>query len=164
MVLPYIKMNPPQVYMCSPFWTPLPLPSPYHPSGSSQCTSPKHPILWISVFLNAQTWCFLGTLSSFLGERFLWLFVLVLFLKKYLFVYLVASGLHCVVWVLSLRCMDSLVVAHVHQSWGSVVRAHGLSCSAACGILVPRPGIKPTSPALQGRFLTTGPPPEYLHH
>jgi len=37
-------MNPPQVYMCSPSWTPLPPPSPYHPSGSSQCTSPKQPI------------------------------------------------------------------------------------------------------------------------
>ena len=36
-------MNPPQVYMCSPSWTLLPPPSPFHPSGSSQCTSPKHP-------------------------------------------------------------------------------------------------------------------------
>ena len=44
LVLPYIKMNPPQVYMCSPSWTPLPPPSPYHPSVSSQCTSPKHPV------------------------------------------------------------------------------------------------------------------------
>ena len=42
-VLPYISMNPPQVYTYSPFWTPHPPPSPYHPSGSSQCTSPKHP-------------------------------------------------------------------------------------------------------------------------
>ena len=33
-------MNPPQVYMCSPSWTLLPPPSPFHPSGSSQCTSP----------------------------------------------------------------------------------------------------------------------------
>ena len=44
MVLPYINMNPPQVYTCSLFWTPLLPPSPYHPSGSSQCTSPKHPV------------------------------------------------------------------------------------------------------------------------
>ena len=28
-------MNPPWVYMCSPSWTPLPPPSPSHPSGSS---------------------------------------------------------------------------------------------------------------------------------
>ena len=41
---PYINMNLPRVYMCSPSWTPLPPPSPYHPSGSSQCTSPKHPV------------------------------------------------------------------------------------------------------------------------
>ena len=44
MVLPYIKMNLPQVYMCSPSWTLHPPSSPYHPSGSSQCTSPKHPV------------------------------------------------------------------------------------------------------------------------
>ena len=34
----------------------------------------------------------------------------------------------------------------------------GLGCPAACGILVPRPGIEPVSPALEGGFLTTGPP------
>ena len=36
-------MNPSQVYMCSASWTLLSPPSPDHPSGSSQCTSPKHP-------------------------------------------------------------------------------------------------------------------------
>ena len=41
---PYINMNLPRVYMCSPSWTPLPRPSRYHPSGSSQCTSPEHPV------------------------------------------------------------------------------------------------------------------------
>ena len=44
LVLPYIDMNPPLVYMRSPSWTPLPPPSLYHPSGSSQCTSPEHPV------------------------------------------------------------------------------------------------------------------------
>ena len=44
LVLPNIEMNPPQVYLCSPSWTFLPPPSPYPPSGSSQCTSPKHPV------------------------------------------------------------------------------------------------------------------------
>ena len=43
-VLPYINMHPPRVYTCSPSWTPLPPPSPYHPSGSSQCTSPRLPV------------------------------------------------------------------------------------------------------------------------
>ena len=44
LVLQYIKINLPQVYMCSPSWTHLPPPSPYHPSESSQCTSPEHPV------------------------------------------------------------------------------------------------------------------------
>ena len=44
LVLPYINMHLPRVYTCSPSWTPLPPPSPYHPSGSSQCTSPKLPV------------------------------------------------------------------------------------------------------------------------
>ena len=44
LVLPNIKMNPPQVCMCSPSRTPLPPSSPYPPSGLSQCTSPKHPV------------------------------------------------------------------------------------------------------------------------
>ena len=42
-------MNPPQVYMCSPSWTLLPPPSLFHPSGSSQCTSPKHPVSWATL-------------------------------------------------------------------------------------------------------------------
>ena len=40
-------MNLLQVYMCSPSWTLLPPPSLYHSPGSSQCTSPKHPVLCI---------------------------------------------------------------------------------------------------------------------
>ena len=44
LVLPYINMNPPWVYTCSPSWNLLPPPSPYHRSGSSQCTSPEHPV------------------------------------------------------------------------------------------------------------------------
>ena len=38
--LPYIDMNLPWVHMCSPFWIPLPPPSPSHPSMSFQCTIP----------------------------------------------------------------------------------------------------------------------------
>ena len=41
LVLPYIDMNPPRVYMSSQSWTPLPPPTPYHLSGSSPCTSPR---------------------------------------------------------------------------------------------------------------------------
>ena len=37
-------MNLPWVYTCPPCWSPIPPPSPSHPSGSSQCTSPEHPV------------------------------------------------------------------------------------------------------------------------
>ena len=46
-----VKMNPPQLYMCSPSCTLLPPPSPYHPSGLSQCTSPQHPVSCIETGL-----------------------------------------------------------------------------------------------------------------
>ena len=52
----------------------------------------------------------------------------------------------CGMRALLLRCVSSVVVAR------------GFSCPATCGILVPRPMIEPTSPALEGRFFTTGPP------
>ena len=42
---PYIDMNQPWVYMCPPSWITLPPPSPSHPSGSCECTSPEHPVL-----------------------------------------------------------------------------------------------------------------------
>ena len=47
LVLPYIDMNPPWVYMRSQTWTPLLTPSAQHPSGSSPCTSPKHAVSYI---------------------------------------------------------------------------------------------------------------------
>ena len=42
--LPCIHINQSWVYMCSPCWFSLPTPSPSHLSGSSQCTSPEHPV------------------------------------------------------------------------------------------------------------------------
>src|SRR5574341_110122 len=41
LVLPNIKMNPPQVYMCSPSRTLLPPPSPYHPLGRPSAPAPS---------------------------------------------------------------------------------------------------------------------------
>ena len=54
LVLPNIKMNPPHVYLCSPSWTLLPPSAPYPPSGSSQCTSPKHPVSCIKPGLTTR--------------------------------------------------------------------------------------------------------------
>ena len=39
----------------------------------------------------------------------------------------------------------------------------GLVAPQHVRVLVPRPGIEPTSPALGGRFLTTGPPGKSLN-
>ena len=55
-------------------------------------------------------------------------------------------GLHCSPWA-------SLVEALGLSSW-----LLQLSCPMACAILVSQPGIKPSSPPLEGRFLSTGPP------
>ena len=43
----------------------------------------------------------------------------------------------------------------------SLIVMWGLSCSAACGILVPQPGTKPMSPALQGGFFSTESPGKF---
>ena len=47
----------------------------------------------------------------------------------------------CGMWALSLRCASSVVVAH------------GLSCPAVCGILVPWPGIEPAFPRIERQIL-----------
>ena len=68
-------------------------------------------------------------------------------------IYLAASSLSCFMQYLSLWHSASLVTVH------------GLNCSEPHGILVPGPGIEPMSPALQGRFLSTGlseKSPQYL--
>ena len=41
--LPHTDMNQPQVYMCPLSWSPLPPPSPSHPSSLSQCTGLECP-------------------------------------------------------------------------------------------------------------------------
>ena len=46
--------------------------------------------------------------------------------------------------------------------WGFLAFSYCSTCPMACGILVPRPGIEATAPALEGGFLTTGPPAEFL--
>ena len=51
-------------------------------------------------------------------------------------------------------CCEAQVLGHT----GAILVVHGLSCPAACGILLPAPGIEPMSPALSGGFLTTRPP------
>ena len=80
--------------------------------------------------------------------------VLTIFL---LLIYLAALGLssgtrdpHCVIWDFSLGCT------------GSKIAMHRFTCAMAWGILDPWSRIEPMSSALQGRFLTTGPPGKSL--
>ena len=61
--------------------------------------------------------------------------------------------------VLVARVLSSCARAEEHM--GSVVVAPELSCPAGGGIFVPWPRIKPVSPALEGGFLTSGPPGKY---
>ena len=49
-----------------------------------------------------------------------------------------------------------IVILFFWLSWVFTVTCR-LSCPTACGILVPQPGIKPESPALEGGFLTPRP-------
>ena len=67
--------------------------------------------------------------------------------------HLPASGLSCNMWgALSGHAGPFVAVLH------SLVVALRFNCSKACGILAPGPGIEPVSPALEGGFLTVGPP------
>ena len=59
----------------------------------------------------------------------------------YLFIYLASSGLSCSMQDLSLECSDSSVVMS------------RLSCSGACGIIVPQVGVKPVCPGPPGKSL-----------
>ena len=58
---------------------------------------------------------------------------------------------------LSWSMQDLCCVLQALSLWHRVSSCSGLSCSEACWILTPWPGIKPASPALGGGFLTTGP-------
>ena len=74
LVLPYINMNPPRVYMCSLSWTPLLTPSPYHPSVSSQCTPdllyPNTPATWCKEPTHwKRLWCWERLRAGGEGDR-----------------------------------------------------------------------------------------------
>ena len=74
-----------------------------------------------------------------------------------LFFFLIFIYLFCSIWS-QLRHTGSFIPC----AGFSLVAACGLSCPAACEILVPQPGMEPMSPALKGGFLTTGPPKKSL--
>ena len=78
------------------------------------------------------------------------------FLNVYLLIYFWLHQIFVAVWRFSLTVASRgllLLLSMSSKLKGSVVVAHGLSCSKACGILVPRPGIEPMFPALSVRSL-----------
>ena len=78
------------------------------------------------------------------------------------FFLVVASGGYSLIWCAGFSLRWLLLLRNTgSRRTGSVVVAHGLSCSTACGIFPD--GIEPLSPALAGRFLTTAPPGKSPH-
>ena len=74
-------------------------------------------------------------------------------------------GLHYITQIFCCGHSDSVVaVRGLSICKALVVVVHRLHCSVAWGILVPWPEIELASPALQGRFLTSGPPGKSLIH
>ena len=144
MVSPYINMNPPQVYTCSLSWTLLPLPSPYHPSGSSQGTSPKHPVSCIKPF-HSWYWCFEFSLfASWSVSLGIYKFLHFFFKKPNLFIYfcLALLGLPCCTDFFFSSCCDQGLLSSC-GTWAShcssFSRAHELegiqvSVAAICGL------------------------------
>ena len=85
---------------------------------------------------------------------------LLFFLTIYLSTLFGCSGLTSSTHDLRRHHVGSFAVVHRFSSCGHglVAEVFGFRCSMGYGILVPSPGIEPTSSALQGRFLITGPP------
>ena len=114
--------------------------------------------------------CQPGTLGCIWGHKYFIFILCYLFLKFLLcWVFVVVHGLStsCSVrgrllwWNTgsSVRRLSSYGLQPLElRCIGSIAAAYALSCPALCGILVPWAGIVPISPALEGKFLTSGPP------
>ena len=66
----------------------------------------------------------------------------------------------CRLFVVAGGLLSNCDVGSIVAAWA--LEPNRLSYPAACGILVPPPGMEPASPALEGAFLTTGPPGKSL--
>ena len=134
------------------------------------------------LWLFFKLWCHLRTYAAqtlSVCSQFPEFFVFVFLIGKFVFsdcfvfgysvfyfAYLAAVGLTCGMWALGqvsqIFCFGTWTPAVARGSssvmCGLSSCGCGLSCSMACGILVPQPGIEPSFPALEGKFLTTGPP------
>ena len=67
----------------------------------------------------------------------------------------------CTTYSFSPKCASSFFLFFFLLNW-VFIRACGLSCPMTCRILGPQPGTEYVYPALEGKFLTTGPPGKSL--
>ena len=107
---------------------------------------------WLRKWTSLQSVCKVQSLGIKWAPNIQWL-LLWLFLKKIFFK--VWLGPICFYLFLKFYfgCAGSLLWHTGFASW-----VPGLSCPEVCGILVPWSGIEPMSPAMEGGFLTPGPP------
>ena len=124
--------------------------------------------LFIFVFWGFLHICIIPYLFLFWGVFYIHvLFLICLFIYSFL----AALGLcchprafsSCGEWSLLSSCVRAshcggFSIAQSSRHVGSGIVGPGLSCSTACGVLVPRPEIELTPPALAGGRLITGPP------
>ena len=176
LVLPYINMNPPQVYTYSPSWTAIPPLSPYHPSGSSQCTNPKHAVSCIEPGLAirfiydiihvSMPFSQIITLSPSPTEskRLFYISVFLLLshiqgyhyhLSKFHIYVLSCVWLFVTPWTIAYQAPPS--IGFSRQGYWS-----GLPFPSPGDL--PDPGIEPGSPVFQADVLTSEPPgkPQYM--
>ena len=102
-----------------------------------------------------------GSLNHFYGYFFQVSFGQSFFLFKYLFIYLPCVGSQfqhagSLLWW-DPKCVGSVVAACGLSSYSAWAQ-----CPIAFGVLIPRSGIEPMSPTLEGGFLTTSPPGKSL--
>ena len=94
-------MNQPWIYMCSPSRSPLPPPSPSHPSGSSQCTSPEH-FNWI--------WRIFLSVKSFILLKYI-------YILSFEFLVLLDGFSPCKLNMLFSRCSSKMYWLTLHRVW-----------------------------------------------
>lgn len=118
-----------------------------HPSKNTETFPLDQPVFFR--FIRFYNW-YSGLLGSCL---LLCLFFWFLQQKRFFFVFNFVWSESSLGWVSSLVTVNGLLYL-----WHTGSRACGLSCTEACGIIVPPKGMKPMSPALEDGSLTTEPP------
>ena len=94
-------MNLPWAYAYFPSWSPLPPPSPYHPSGSSQCTSPKDPVSNLDCRFISYMILYMFPWGGWNWSPFLSLFYFFLIFEKYFIFFLFSFSLYFILlcWI-----------------------------------------------------------------